>query len=227
MGNEEYLRLLEQWLKQLQDGSPSPALTQSAATQFTMLADTGLRHLAVELESETDDPEVEEWLQACLADTIPIAIASPKIDLSFLTTQNWSADAVREAVEQGKQWVRDQIDAVYILFGQLLQGKQDVAWAVRSAETDKPIFHHIVHDENLAWQIEISAFGEDEENCRVEVAIFQPAEPDATLDNVPILLRIGDEPVQTLTTDIGGVVEFTGIPRARLDQVVVRIATRG
>lgn len=224
MNNEEYVRVMEAWLNQLQQGSQNPSSPQKSATQFTIHAGSGLRQLSEEIESHIEDTEVEEWLQACLADEIPVAVTYPRVDLSFLPTLNWSADTVRKAIEQGKQWVHDQMNAVYILFGQLLQDQQAVAWAVRSRETDQPIFHRILNEEKLGWEIEISAFAQNKAICRIEVAIFRPEDPGAALDNVAIMLRIADQPPQTLTTDIGGVVEFADIPLAKLDQVVVRIA---
>ncbi|MFQ5340106.1 MAG: hypothetical protein ACE5F6_01020 [Anaerolineae bacterium] len=202
-------------------------VTGTAGAEFAVVRD----HLALCPHCAGAYAQVYEWVVESLADAVPVSETYPAFDLPFEAQPSWSEDVVQRAVEQGRQWVQDAVGAVYVLFGPGLQatsrvhrgGQPAVAWATKSAEPGTLLYQAALGEEAApGWEIEVSAFAGDEKTSQIEVAVYQPGIPDAELAGVPVALRY-EEVTETAETDAGGVVEFAGLPTAKLDQVVVRI----
>ncbi len=167
--------------------------------------------------------QVYEWVVESLADAVPVSETYPAFELPFLSQPSWAEEVVQRAVEQGRQWVQDALGAVYVLFGPGLQTQPAVAWATKSAEPGTSPYQATQGEEAApGWEIEVSAFAEDEKTSRIEVAVYRPGIPDAELAGIPVTLRY-EKVSATAETDAGGVAEFAGISTAKLDQVVVRV----
>ena len=193
--------------------------TGTAGNEFIDIRD----HLALCPYCAEAYAQVYEWVLASQADAIPVAESYPAFKLPFLTEAAWSEEVVQRAIQQGRQWVQDALGAIYVLFGPGLQAQPAIAWATKSAEPGAMLYQAVLEEEAApGWEIEVSAFVEDEDTCRIEVALYRPGEPDAELAGNPVTLRY-EQVSEAVETDDGGVVEIAGVPIAKLDQVVVRV----
>ncbi|MFQ5857769.1 MAG: hypothetical protein ACE5LU_19360 [Anaerolineae bacterium] len=196
---------------------------QAAGTDTDRFADVR-DHLALCPFCAEAFAQVYEWVLASLADAVPVAESYPAFELPFLAEAIWSDDVVRRAIEQGRQWIQDALGAVYVLLGPGLQAQPAVAWVTKSGEPGALLYQTVLEEEAApGWEIEVSAFMEDEATCRVEVALYRPGAPDAELAGVPITLWY-EQVFETAETDAGGVAEFASVLRSKLDQIVVRVA---
>jgi hypothetical protein len=238
---------LEAWLTQLQIGTPPPQLTRAAAAQLAALHPARLEQLLTTIIDQTEEGVVEEWMNTWLADEIPpVDTALPVFDFSFLDktdpaqTKQPQAESEQprlfEMMRIGRQQVDEQLHRLIIHFSQIPQilagpqvafgvrGKHDSIW--ETEEDGGKIFQISLPEELGIWGGEVSAFAENEQACRVEIAVYRIDEPTSSLANVAIVSAY-DDVSETLYTDMGGVVEFKGIPRNKLAEITVHIGADG
>lgn len=242
--NDHYKRNnndLEEWLLQSQLGAPTPQITKSVATRLATHRSARLEQLLAAIVDQTEDETVDEWLQAWLADEISPLDTLPVFNFSFLDpTEPPVAEShqpgLGEMVRAGVQKVEEQIDRLTIHFSQIPQimagpqgllgvrGKHDGIWGAE--EAGGKIFQFSLPEERGIWGGEVSAFAENDQTCRVEIAVYRIDKPASSLANVAIVSQY-DDVSEELYTDAGGVVEFTGIPRNKLAEITVHIGADG
>lgn len=167
--------------------------------------------------------QISELVRASRADAVPVADSYPEFDLSTATATSLTGDVVQDALDRGRQWVRDAAGALYVLFGPGLQTRPTPAWATKSAQPGTLLYQVTLGAEETAgWEVEVLVFAEDDETCNIEVALYRPGANDTDLVQIPIALRYGDV-VRTRTTDAGGVAEFDRVPTTSLEDVVIRV----
>lgn len=184
------------------------------------------RHLALCPHCAEVYTQVSELVQESHADAVPVAESYPDFDLSMIQEMTWPKGLVQDALEQGRRRVHDTAGALYLLLGPDVTAQQTVAWATKSAQAGT-LLHQITLSDAPAtdWEVEVLVFADDDDFCRIEVALYHAGATDTELADIPITLRY-HETLETQITDAGGVVEFAGIPISTLDEMVIRVAPR-
>lgn len=133
---------------------------------------------------------------------------------------------IKDAMEQGQEWVRDGLGSISIPLGLGLQ-TQAVTLVTKSksdVDADGLLYQKTIDEkiDGAEWQIVVSAFAESDARCRVDVSLFNLDEPTAELEPMLITLHINDI-LESTETDTDGLATFGNVPRERLDQVMVTI----
>lgn len=211
----------------------STPLTANTTTQSTAYARVR-NHLALCPYCTAAYVQVAEWITLSEQGLIPVAETYPDFSLAFLEETTVAerpsvggqiVDILKRMQEAGKEWLDDTMGGVYLHFGPGVQPAQATGWAVKSSDPGALLHQVQLVDEELpGWEIEASVFADkqDAARCRIEVALYPIADPDAELAGIAVTLYDGDS-TQTSATDAGGIAEFTDNARAALDQFVMRI----
>lgn len=184
------------------------------------------RHLALCPYCADAYAQLSELVQASRADVIPVAESYPEFDLSMLRESSGAGDVIQDALDRGRQWVYDAAGGLYVLFGPNVAAQQTPAWATKSTQRGTLLHQVTISDEPAeGWEVDVLAFAEDNDLCRIEVALYRAGATDTELAEIPITLRYG-QTSETRATDTGGVVEFAGVPISALDDAIIRVAPR-
>lgn len=230
--SDHYRAVLEQWLQQVWLGDPDPMVTQAAAIELARYGTSSNEQLLQAIEAidpATIEAEaLEAWLESSLREEsiteVSNITANQFFDLSFLQTMRWTKQ-VETGIQQGQTWLRDTLGALCFGFT-AIQAPYAFVPATKSASTNAQLFRYeLPQVEGQPWEVEVAGFTQDEDNFRLEVALLKPDEPEADLSAVPITIVLG-ELIVTRDSDLEGVVLFSDLPKAALDQILVRIASQ-
>ncbi len=150
----------------------------------------------------------------------------PPVPTSKTNLPNWVE--IKEALHKGREWVKGQMDDIYVMLVPPTLNKQEAVWTLL-AESSGELLHERfieVKDERGTWEIAISAIVEDDEKCQVDISLANLAHPNADLSNIAITLQYADS-TKSAKTDENGLLFFTQVPREYLDELVVRIESIG
>ena len=149
--------------------------------------------------------------------------AVPVFDLTFLqasTPPEWAGEQVATAIAQGRRWVQDSLNSLYIL----LSPPQPLGTTLRSRSGALPHFS-LQAEQGFGWDVEVLTQVDNDasEVCEVQVSVRHPEDVPA---NVEVTIRYsgasGDE-WESAVTNTDGLVVFAAIPRAALDQLIIHL----
>jgi hypothetical protein len=203
-----------------QNELPNPAVTNHLALcPYCIAAYAGATEAVLAYTNFTL-PTAEEYPAIALPPATQ-ALSPARATGTQATTSLWAADVVQRALAEGKQWVRDTLDGLYLLFQPA--APTTVALGVKAATPGMLLAQSVAED--AGWEIEASAFVDAQSDalCRIEVALYQVGLADAELAGIPVTLQHGAV-MQTASTDANGIVEFTEIALDELPQSVIRLS---
>lgn len=240
--------LISAWLQQLTAGVPDPALTAQLAARLADSSRMGnaaaASRLLAALQMQDLPPEYEDALNSLEEieglwdldrmgeeEFRDLTRSVPAFDLSFLgasTPPVWASELVAAAIAQGKRYVQDSLDSLYILLTPPRPFGTTAGSTLRSLSGDLPEISLQV-EQGLGWDVEVTTKAESDAKadalatCDVRVSARHP---DGVPANVAVTIRYsgasGDE-WESAVTDAEGVAVFTGIPQAALDRLVIRL----
>lgn len=155
--------------------------------------------------------------------------SAPSFDLAFLEASappEWAGELVAAAIAQGKHWIQETLNSLYILLTPPQPLGLAAASTRRSLSDNLPYFS-LEAERGIGWDVEVETVVESEAAavCEVRVSV---SHPEGVQANVEVTIRYsgtsGDE-WESAATDSTGLAVFGGIPLAALDQLVIRVQT--
>jgi hypothetical protein len=133
---------------------------------------------------------------------------------------------VQQMADQGKRWVQDAAGELYIWLASATQPVANPGWVTRSDQPGVLLFQETLNGLQGAesWEIVVSVSMETEQRCRITVSLYDLNNPDADLGNVLVALQ-SDTVIASTTTTVDGQATFSGINKAALARLVVRVDT--
>ena len=182
--------------------------------------------------------QVLDWMSDSVSDHVASTVDYPQFDLDFLTGEptsskveeqtKWAENLVHSAREAGKQWFEDTLGGVYILFSSQLQTRPAAGFAVKSRGSGMQLAYlELGEDELNDWEIDTSIIADemDPTLCSIEVSLYPLHGSEEIPMGMTIEMRYGDTIVRQ-ETDARGGVEFSNVPVAVLEELVIRVQTR-
>lgn len=234
---EKDQQTLYEWWQQARQGATIPALTRMVVDQMTAGRSAQVGELLMEIDKDMDD-EVDVLWQATVDDEMPVADTYPTFNFAFLSTEAqppqpqsasaevWPLAAIQAAFAEGITYLHDQINGVFALVGQALNGLP-AGMAVRSTEGQRvepgaQLLHYEVGEKDgFAWNMEVTAFAENATTCTIEVSILQLG---ADVENIAMTLYDGEQRLTQMTNEDGFTV-FTQIPQKNLGALTIHRAS--
>lgn len=164
-----------------------------------------------------------ELAEAEAADTLVLPTVLPPMP-AVEDANRSAAQSGLDRLAQGRSWVQDALNRLFVPLRLDQAFAPTVAWATRAAEAGSLLFQKsLVDDGELAvWEITISALVEDQHTCRLDISLYNLQDPDIALDGIPLTLLLGTV-LETVATDANGVASIPHVQRDELDNLTLRI----